>query len=85
MIQQWDTVQEIRGNMFGLLSCCLKVRWPCGVSILERNDEYELRMKPEFYETFMSEKGWGVTPEFISRYPRLFQGMDVSVVIHEVI
>jgi hypothetical protein len=44
------------------------------VKVLERNEYDDLCIKPAFYETFMSEKGWGVTPEFRSKYPRIADG-----------
>lgn len=85
LIHRWHIYRDKRDEFFGLLACCIKLRWPWGVDILERNAENELCMKPAFYETFMSLDGWGLTPEFISQYPDLLTGMDVSSVVFEVI
>jgi hypothetical protein len=68
-----------------MLACCTKIRWPWGEDILERNEENELCIKPTFYETFMSESGWGLTPEFIDRYPDLVAGIDISSLVFEVV
>ncbi|KAL5356284.1 hypothetical protein BJX96DRAFT_186237 [Aspergillus floccosus] len=84
LVKQWYSYRDFRDDLFGMLSCCSKVRWPWGEPILERDEANELRMKPEFYKTFMSESGWGLTPEFIARYPQLLVGVDVQSVIHEV-
>jgi hypothetical protein len=60
-----------------MFACCTKIRWPWGEDILERDDRNELRIKKRFFDTFMSQSGWGLTPEFIRRYPDLVEGMDI--------
>ncbi|KAJ5182788.1 Protein of unknown function DUF3425 [Penicillium capsulatum] len=85
LIHRWDFYYDQRDTIFGLLACCTKIRWPWGVDILERNADNELCIKPEFYETFMSLDGWGLTPEFVSQYPDLMTGMDGSSVVYTVI
>lgn len=82
IIRQWHLHDMDREVLFGLLSCCVKIRWPWGVKILERNDKNELCIKPAFYETFMKEEGWGITPEFISRFPNSMTDVDVSSIIY---
>ncbi|KAE8151593.1 hypothetical protein BDV25DRAFT_90662 [Aspergillus avenaceus] len=84
-IRQWHLYQDQRDDLFGLLSCCIKIRWPWGEPILERNADNELCIKDTFYQTFMDEKGWGVTPEFIRNYPQLFAGVDVDSILYEVV
>lgn len=84
LVRQWDSHRGFRDDLFGMLACCSKVRWPWGEPVLERDEGNELRMKPDFYKTFTSEAGWGLTPEFIARYPQLLVGVDVHSVIHEV-
>ncbi|KAL4895337.1 hypothetical protein BDV59DRAFT_200004 [Aspergillus ambiguus] len=85
LIRQWHIHRHSRDDLFGMLSCCSKVRWPWGEPFLERNEENELRIRADFYKTFMSEHGWGLTPEFIAQYPQLLVGVDVQSVIHEVL
>lgn len=84
-IQRWHIYRERRDELFGLMACCIKVRWPWGESILERNERNELCIRRNFYNTFMSESGWGLTQEFISKYPDLLTGVDVRSILYEVI
>ncbi|KAJ5108274.1 hypothetical protein N7456_004949 [Penicillium angulare] len=81
VIRQWQIYKMDQESLFGLLSCCVKIRWPWGVKILERDSRNELCIKPAFLELFMKEEGWGVTPEFISRFPQLMTGVDVSSIV----
>ncbi|KAJ6111217.1 hypothetical protein N7486_003452 [Penicillium sp. IBT 16267x] len=81
MIRQWLLYDNDREGLFGMLACCIKIRWPWGVKILERNERDELCIKPAFYEIFMKEEGWGVTPEFLSKYPSLTDGVDLNSLI----
>ncbi|KAJ5104097.1 hypothetical protein N7532_004626 [Penicillium argentinense] len=78
MIRQWQLYENNRDDFFGLFACCIKIRWPWGVKVLERNEENEIRIKPAFYQTFMKEEGWGITQEFINEHPNLMVGIDVS-------
>ncbi|KAJ5815256.1 hypothetical protein N7474_007033 [Penicillium riverlandense] len=71
-------------EVLGMLSCCLKVRWPWGKNFLTPSDGAELHILPEFYNTFMSLDGWGLTEEFIHEYPELLDQMDVQNVHYEV-
>lgn len=84
MIHQWHLHDMDRDSLFGMLACCVKIRWPWGVKILERTDDNELRMKPAFYEIFMKEDGWGITPEFMERFPELMTGVDVDSIIFKI-
>lgn len=81
LIRQWSAYDNIRDDFFGLFACCVKVRWPWGVKILERNEENELCFKPSFYETVMKEEGWVITQEFINKYPDLMAGIDVGSLV----
>lgn len=67
-------------ELVGYFSCCVKVRWPWGVDVLERDEEDVLQMKKEFFDVFFQESGWGLTAEFIDKFPELFEGMDVEAV-----
>lgn len=83
LIRRWHVYGKDRDGLFGFMACCVKLRWPWNETILERNEQNELCMKKAFYETFMSESGWGLTPEFIRRYPDLVEGMDINEVVFE--
>ncbi|OQD84615.1 hypothetical protein PENANT_c012G07725 [Penicillium antarcticum] len=85
LMNRWHLYNKERDDFFGMFACCIKIRWPWGEDILERNEENELVIKPQFYETFMSEAGWGVTPEFIARYPDLFVGIDINSIVVELV
>ena len=37
-------------------------------------------LKKEFYDTFMSVEGWGLTGEFMRAYPELMEGLDVDTI-----
>ncbi|CAI7659338.1 unnamed protein product [Penicillium manginii] len=71
LIQQWPLYENNRDELFGLLACSVKIRWPWGVKILDRDEDNEIRIKPAFYETIMKEEGWGLMQEFINKYPNL--------------
>lgn len=78
LIRQWDRYDF--AELMGFFSCCVKVRWPWGVDVLERDEDDNLRMKSEFMDVFFQESGWGLTTEFIEKYPEVFEGMDVEAV-----
>ncbi|KAJ6028810.1 Protein of unknown function DUF3425 [Penicillium herquei] len=81
MIRQWHIYDLNREAFFGMFACCIKIRWPWGVKVLERTDDNQLRIKPAFYDTFMREEGWGITTEFISRFPDLMTDVDVDSIV----
>lgn len=66
---------------FGLFACCAKILWPWSEDLLERNGENELATKEQFYKTFLSESGWGLTAEFIRRYRDLMSGIDATPIM----
>ncbi|CAI7676870.1 unnamed protein product [Penicillium discolor] len=83
LIRRWHVYGKDRDGLFGFMACCVKLRWPWNETVLERNERNELCMKKAFYETIMSESGWGLTPEFIRRYPDLVEGMDINKIVVE--
>ncbi|KAL1881072.1 hypothetical protein Plec18167_003614 [Paecilomyces lecythidis] len=85
LIQRWHVYRELRDELFGMLAICIKIRWPWGENILERDERNELCIRRSFYDTFMSESGWGLTSEFINKYPDLVAGTDIASIIYEVI
>lgn len=66
-------------DVVGMMSCCIKVRWPWNVPLLEPNDDNEFVLKPDFYRTFTDLSGWGFTKEFLDKFPLLVEGLDPSV------
>ncbi|GAQ11592.1 hypothetical protein ALT_8913 [Aspergillus lentulus] len=65
-------------ELTGYLSCCTKVRWPWGKDMLERDADDNLQIRQEFFEVFTRESGWGLTSEFLDKYPELMEGLDVE-------
>ncbi|RHZ65703.1 bZIP transcription factor [Aspergillus thermomutatus] len=65
-------------ELTGYMSCCTKVRWPWGKDMLERDADDNLQIREEFFEVFTRESGWGLTSEFIDKYPELMEGLDVD-------
>ncbi|KAJ8119721.1 hypothetical protein ONZ43_g3394 [Nemania bipapillata] len=68
-------------DVMGMLSCCMKVRWPWNETFLEPGDDGEFVFKASFRETFMKLEGWGMTKEFLDRFPLLAQDLDVSSIL----
>ncbi|KAJ6142842.1 hypothetical protein N7471_002295 [Penicillium samsonianum] len=85
LIRRWHLYSKHRDDLFGFMACCVKIRWPWNETILERNERNELCINKAFYEVFMSESGWGLTPEFIRRYPDLVEGMDINQIMIELL
>jgi hypothetical protein len=71
-------------RLVSLMACCVKVRWPWGQNILCPTDSAEYTIRQEFYDTFMSLEGWGLTEEFLREYPELLEGQDYESVHYEV-
>jgi hypothetical protein len=69
---------------FSYLSCCMKVRWPWGEEVLCRNEANELLVRPEFKAVFMSLEGWGMTLEFMQRFPELVEHMDCNTILYNI-
>ncbi|EYE92317.1 bZIP transcription factor [Aspergillus ruber CBS 135680] len=76
LIKNWTKFDFV--EFAGYASCCIKVRWPWGEDVLERDEEDRFQVRLEFMEVFMRESGWGLTTEFIQRYPEFVEGMDVE-------
>ncbi len=65
-------------DAFALFTCCVRVRWPWGKNFLEPGEDGQFRILPEFYETFTSIDGWGLTDELMMRYPVIVDGLDIE-------
>jgi hypothetical protein len=73
-------------RLVSLMACCVKVRWPWGQNILcPTTDSAEYTIRQEFYDTFMSLEGWGLTKEFLREYPELLEGQDYESIHYEVV
>ncbi|GKZ82700.1 hypothetical protein AnigIFM56816_007521 [Aspergillus niger] len=84
LIREWEVYSRQRDDLFGFLACCLKVRWPWGESILERDERNELVIKKRFREMIMCKEGWGITREFVGVWPDVVRGVDVGEVLMEI-
>lgn len=84
LIREWEVYSRQRDDLFGFLACCLKVRWPWGESILERDERNELVIKKRFHEMIMCKEGWGITREFVGVWPDVVRGVDVGEVLMEI-
>jgi hypothetical protein len=78
LVENWSKYNF--GELMQYLTTCTKVRWPWFNDYLERDSDDNILLKREFYETFIHPDGWGLTSEFIERYPELLEGMDVEAV-----
>lgn len=76
LIKNWTKFDFV--EFAGYASCCIKVRWPWGEDVLERDEEDRFQVRREFMEVFTRESGWGLTTDFIQRYPEFVEGMDVE-------
>ncbi|CAG7986456.1 unnamed protein product [Penicillium olsonii] len=85
IIRRWHVYSENRDDLFGMFACCVKIRWPWGEDILERDDRNELCIKQRFFDLFMRQEGWGLTPEFTTKYPDLMEGMDLREILFELL
>ncbi|KAI0467758.1 hypothetical protein F4859DRAFT_492581 [Xylaria cf. heliscus] len=69
-------------DVLGMLICCMKVRWPWNETILEPADGGEFVFRAGFRETFMKLEGWGLTKEFLDRFPLLAQDLDITSMLY---
>lgn len=83
LIHQWPLYRDNHRDLFDLLTCCVRVRWPWGESVLERADDNALVMRPEFFTAFTSEGGWTITRDFVDHYPGLFAGVNVDSILYK--
>ncbi|KAI1193960.1 hypothetical protein F5X97DRAFT_312472 [Nemania serpens] len=69
-------------DVMGMLSCCMKVRWPWNETFLEPGENGEYVLRASFRETFMRVDGWGMTREFLERFPLLAQDLDMASILY---
>lgn len=84
LIREWEVYSRQRDDLFGFLACCMKVRWPWGESLLERDEKNDLVMKTRFKDMIMCKEGWGITREFVNVWPDVVRGVDVGEVLMEI-
>lgn len=82
LIRNWEKYDPV--ELVDYIAFCMKVRWPWGKEPLERDEDDKLQVRSDFQKVFMSEDGWGLTAEFIDRYPELLEGMDVEALRFEI-
>ncbi|CAN8104072.1 unnamed protein product [Discula destructiva] len=70
--------QENSQDILGMFLCCVKLRWPWGQNFLAPEQDGTLKMRQDFFETFTSLDGWGLTDDFVHKFPTLAQGMDMG-------
>lgn len=75
---KYDITQVLR-----ILGTSLRVKWPRGDSIVESNGDDGLIIRYEFLERFMNEDGWGLSSEFITRFPELVEGLDIQKIAYD--
>lgn len=76
MIKYWDRFDT--HELIAYLCCCMKVRWPWGAEMLERDVDDNVQIKGDFKQIFLREDGWGLTAEFIDKFPEVVEGMDIE-------
>ena len=57
LVQNWHKYDHMESTSY--LSCCLKVRYPWGKAILERDERDDLQISQDFLDAFTEESGWG--------------------------
>ncbi|KAH6649044.1 hypothetical protein BKA67DRAFT_576630 [Truncatella angustata] len=70
-------------NVFGLLSCTIRVRASFNGNFVTRENDGEPQVDETFYRRFMQEDGWGVLDRFWTEYPELVEGLDYNFRIGE--
>lgn len=65
-------------DVLGMFLCCVKLRWPWGQNFLEPKEDGTLVMRQDFFETFTSLDGWGLTDDFFQKFPILGQGLNMN-------
>lgn len=76
---KYDITQVLR-----TLGSSLRVKWPRGESLVESNGDDGLIIRYEFLERFMDDDGWGLSSEFITRFPELVEGLDIQKIAYDV-
>ncbi|PYI00877.1 hypothetical protein BO78DRAFT_465032 [Aspergillus sclerotiicarbonarius CBS 121057] len=84
LIREWGSYAGQKDDLFGFLACCLKIRWPWGEAVLERDGGNGLVMREGFRERVMCKEGWGITREFVRCYPGVVRGVELGDVLVEV-
>ena len=63
-------------EVFGLLACCVRIRWGFNRRFLVRYNGGEPELDPQFAKKFLSLDSWGILGKFWEVYPELVVGLD---------
>ncbi|KAF5859774.1 hypothetical protein ETB97_002437 [Aspergillus alliaceus] len=78
LLENSDTIDPIELDNYAAGGC--RVRWPSSKSIWEWDSDENIYIKPEFFQTFMTRSGWGLSSTFINKFPVLVKGIDVEAI-----
>jgi hypothetical protein len=70
-------------NVFGLLSCTVRVRSSFNGNFVVRENDGEPQVDEAFYKRFTQEDGWGILERFWIEYSELVEGVDRNIMIRE--
>ncbi|KAI4602017.1 hypothetical protein KJ359_010883 [Pestalotiopsis sp. 9143b] len=70
-------------DVFGLLSCTVRVRGSFNSSFISRENDGEPQLDDAFYRRFMQESGWGILGRFWTQHPELVDGLDHGILVPE--
>ncbi|KAE8166060.1 hypothetical protein BDV40DRAFT_256739 [Aspergillus tamarii] len=82
VLEHWDTIDILELYRYAISAC--RVRWPSSQSIWDWDDDDNMFVKPEFFQTFMDRSGWGFTSIFLDKYPQLMKGLDVEHIRYDI-
>lgn len=71
-------------DVLGMFLCCVKLRWPWGQNFLEPKEDGTLKMRQDFFDTFTSLDGWGITDDFFQKFPALSHGMNMNAMRYRI-
>lgn len=60
----------------------LKLKWSANEAVLVQDTENKYVVRPDFFRRFMSEDGWSLRGDFVSKYPELLVGLDLHKVTY---
>lgn len=86
LIRLWPRYRSTSRDMIALMACCLRVRWPWGEGVLERDEDNALVLREGFKRMITgSEDGWTITRDFVDQYPDIFVGMHLDSILYKFI
>ncbi|KAK9776783.1 putative BZIP domain-containing protein [Seiridium cardinale] len=70
-------------ELFGLLSCTMRVRASFNGRFINRENDGEPQVDERFLERITQKSGWGILDKFWNEYPDLFQGVEPDILLRE--